>query len=86
MFRRFVRLTVERERPTEVAVGGGKVRIEFKGAPEFRRRYVGLPPHECHKSEREVRPWIAVVELGRPSGKARSFLQLLFHHAPTEIA
>lgn len=63
-------------------MGGGKVRVERKGAAEFRRRYIGLPAHDRHKTEREVRPRIAVVELGGPSGKPCSFLQLGIQHGP----
>ena len=76
MFRCFVRLIVERGRPTEVAVGGGEVGVEREGAPEFRRRYIGLPLVRSCKAEGEMCPWVAIIEFGRPGSKGRGLLQL----------
>ena len=79
MIDRPVRLAVERERPAEITVSGGEVRIEIEGALEFFDRLVGASPRECHISEREMRPWIAVVEFGRSGGQEPRLASLAAH-------
>src|SRR5215510_9347562 len=85
MGQRFVGSAIECERPAEIAMGGGEVRVEREGAAKFFRRTVSSSPHECCKAEREMDPWVAVVELGRPGRKAGGLLQVHVQDAPAEI-
>ena len=46
----------------EIAMRGGEVRVEIECALEFFDRLVGAPPRQGHIAEREMRPWVAIVE------------------------
>ena len=67
-------LAAKCERPPEIAVRSGEVRVEVECTLEFRRCRAGPPPHECHVAQREVRPRIAMVQFLRPGGKTGGLL------------
>src|SRR5664279_5245839 len=68
---RLVRSTVEGECQSKITISGGEVRIEINGALEFLYRLVGAPHRVAHIAEREMRPWVAVVEFRRTGGERR---------------
>ena len=65
---RFIRLTIEGQRITKIAMRGSKIRIELDGATKLRHCLLGLPPNKCDISQGKMRPRIAVVEFGRTPG------------------
>ena len=72
----FIRLTVESKRPAKIAVCGGEIRVQVDGALELLNRVLSVALRECHAAEREMRPWVALIELRRPRGKGRGPLSL----------
>ena len=63
-------LAVDCERKTEIAVGGGKVRVEVERPLEFLRRLVGVPHQEGRQSLARDAP-MGRYRRVRPPGHAR---------------
>jgi hypothetical protein len=82
---RLVGLAVECKRPAEIAVCGSEIWVEVECAPEFRRRFIGAPLHEGNVAQREMRPWVAVVEFCCPRPEISGTRQLRSRYCRAQI-
>jgi hypothetical protein len=60
-------------------VRGCKVWVDIERMLKFFYRVIGAPPGGGHKAEREVRPWVAIVEYRSPDGEGFCLLDLRLH-------
>ena len=80
LFRMLDRLAIpsrERQAVTEIATGRRRARIELDRAPKCRDRLLGAPFHHGQIAERDLSPWITVVERHRANGVLAAGVQRL---------
>src|SRR5450759_3057552 len=78
----------EGQRQSHISMGGSKIRVEFECALELLDCLIGRPFRIGNKAERQVRPWVTVVERYRSCGKHFRLANLRFQisQCPSETA